>query len=102
METWFKYPHVPYTQQVEMMVADLDKYGGWRSPHDHPEQVIWSHRRSGDLRFLPRVRYRPATALAGVPWGLAVYVRWQIRRHLWLLRPSLYIRTLRKRLAGHR
>jgi hypothetical protein len=28
---WFKYPHVPYLQQVELIVADLNKdRGGWR------------------------------------------------------------------------
>src|SRR5439155_10814505 len=36
---------------------DVYKYGGWLSPRDHPEQLVWSHRRRGDFAYLPRIKY---------------------------------------------
>jgi hypothetical protein len=27
-------------------INDLPKYGGWQTPHDHPEQLIWNLRRN--------------------------------------------------------
>lgn len=91
-----------YRATSDPHVADLYKYGGWRSPREHPEQVIWSHRRSGDFRYLPRVRYRAGTALIAVPWGVASYLRWQFRRHRWVFRRSLYSRAARSLLARRR
>jgi hypothetical protein len=81
-------------------VNDLDRYGGWRSPHDHPEQVIWSHRRRGDYRFLPRIRYRSRAVVPGVAWGLATWARWTALRYSWLLQPSLYVRRVRRALGS--
>jgi hypothetical protein len=80
-------------------VNDLYRFGGWKSPHDHPGQVIWSHRRSGDFRFLPRIRYRPVIAPIGRSWGTAVYLRRLAVLYRWLLRPSLYTRRLRRIVA---
>lgn len=83
-------------------VNDLAKYGGFMSPHDDPEQVIWNHRRRGDYRFLPRVRYRPATAVLGIPWGAWTYARWLVLHHGWLFRPGLYARIARRFLTTGR
>jgi hypothetical protein len=80
-------------------VNDLYKYGGWRSTKEHPEQVIWSHRRRGDFRFLPWVPYRLSTALVGVPWGLAVYLRMLFLNYRWLLRPSVHAHVARRLVA---
>jgi hypothetical protein len=74
--TAFDYPHV----------HDLDRFGGWQSPHDHPEQVIWGHRRRGDYRFLPRVPYRFPVVLVGLPWGVWRYLS---QNRGWLFRPWL-------------
>jgi hypothetical protein len=91
-----------YRSTTDPYVNDLYKYGGWRSPHDHPEQVIWSHRRSGDMRFLPQVRYRRMTALVAIPWGASVYGRRLARRYFWLLRPSAYAHVARRLLSTGR
>lgn len=86
-----------YRSIPEPVVDDLDRFAGFRSPHDHPEQVIWGHRRRGDYRFLPRVSYALPAALAGVPWGAFVFIRARARSLRWLLRPSVYVRALRRR-----
>lgn len=91
-----------YRSTPDPHVNDLYKYGGFRSPHDHPEQVIWSHRRSGDYRFLPRVRYEPRAAAVGLAWGTGVYLRRLVRAHAWLLRPGLYATLIRRALTTGR
>lgn len=88
-----------YSSIADPHVDDLDRFGGWRSPRDHPEQVIWSHRRRGDLRFLPRVPYRTTVALVGIAWGAWRYLRAAARSHRWVLRPSVYAHLVR-RLIG--
>jgi hypothetical protein len=75
-------------------IADLDAYGGWRSARDHPEQVIWSHRRGGGLRYLSRLPY----AGRGAGWRRAVGAL--VRARAWaeerrLLQPVTY--TLKAR-----
>jgi hypothetical protein len=85
-----------YRAIPDPVVADLDRYAGYRSAHDDPQQVIWSHRRSGDLRFLPRVRYRPAVASLGLAWGIATWGRWTLGRYRWLFRPAPYLARLRR------
>lgn len=85
-----------YRAVPDPVVGDLDRYAGYRSPRDHPEQVIWSHRRSGDFRFLPRVRYRPAVAPLGWAWGVATFARRTEERYRWLFRPALYAGKLRR------
>jgi hypothetical protein len=47
----------------DLVVADLDEYAGFRSPRDHPHQVIWGHRRRGDYRYLAKARYRGSARL---------------------------------------
>ena len=77
---------------------DVYKYGGWLSPHDHPEQLIWSHRRRGDFTYLPRIRYRVPLAPVWKAWGLWFRWAWWAKHHSWLFRPSTYIRKA-KRIA---
>jgi hypothetical protein len=84
-----------YRSVADPVVNELDQYGGFKSPHDHPEQVIWSHRRRGDYRFLPRVRYERQAA-RGLAWGTAVYARWTFLRYRWLLRPGFYAHLARR------
>ena len=85
-----------YSSTEHPVVNDVYKYGGWLSPRDHPEQVIWSHRRRGDYRFLPRVPYRLPMALVGIPWGIAVYLRMLFLNNRWILRPSFHARVARR------
>lgn len=91
-----------YSAVRDPHVGDLYKYAGWKSPHDHPEQVIWSHRRSGDYRFLPRVRYAANVAPIGIGWGLAVYIRNRARHLRWLLRPAVHAHVARRLLRTRR
>jgi hypothetical protein len=84
-----------YQQVPDPVVNDVYKYGGWMSPRDHPEQLIWSHRRRGDYRYLPRVPFAPRLWLLGKVWGLWFYGRAWRRAHSWLFRPSTYLRKLR-------
>lgn len=83
-------------------VNDLYKYGGWQSPRDHPEQVIWNHRRRGDYRFLPRVRYRSTTAIWGLPWGAGVYLMGRWRHYRWVFRPAIHAHVARRLLTQRR
>jgi hypothetical protein len=85
-----------YSAYPEPALADLDEYGGYRSPHDHPRQVIWHHRRRGDYRFLVFVPYRPRTWLVGKAWGAWTTASWWKRTHSWLFRPATYARKLRR------
>lgn len=76
----------------EPVVAELDEYAGWRSANDHPRQVIWSHRRTGDLPHLSRA---PAT-LRGRALGLAARGRWWRKRHERWFDPSTYLLKARR------
>jgi len=73
-------------------IADLDEYAGWRSRYDHPQQVIWSNRRTGDLPYLPRapgsVRGRVRGRLARLSW-------WRKRHQKWFS-PTTYALKLRR------
>lgn len=91
-----------FTALGDPVIADLTRFGGWRSPHDHPQQVIWNHRRRGDFRYLGRVPYRLPTALFGVPFGLAFTARWWVRTHRWLFRPSTYANKARTIIGSRR
>lgn len=69
----------------DLVVADLYEYAGFRSERDHPRQVIWSHRRRGDYRYLAEAAYR----------GLArLEARWLALR----LRGRFLVRSARTRL----
>jgi hypothetical protein len=76
----------------EPVIADLDEYAGWRSPHDHPDQVIWSHRRTGDLPYLSRA----PRSLRGRALGSMARARWWRKRHERWLTPSTYVLKARR------
>jgi hypothetical protein len=91
-----------YTAVDEPYVHDLDKFAGWRSRRDHPEQVIWSHRRSGDFAYITRVPYRGVTAVTGRWFGVRFRARsWRIT-HSWLFNPHTYVNRLRSTLERWR
>jgi hypothetical protein len=79
----------------ELEIADLFEYAGFRSPADHPEQVIWSHRRAGDYRYLARARYRPRARVEATALWLALRVRLWKRRNAYLLQPRSYVSKAR-------
>jgi hypothetical protein len=83
-----------YLGVEEPVIADLDEYAGWRSARDHPRQVIWSHRRTGDLPYLSRA---PAS-LRGRMLGLAARVRWWRKRHERWFDRSTYVLKARTML----
>jgi hypothetical protein len=62
-------------------IADLDEYAGWRSSRDHPQQVIWSHRRRGSLGYLKRIPYRGPGAWRRRMFGVRQQLRWWIKLH---------------------
>jgi hypothetical protein len=80
-------------------VADLDQYAGWRSPRDHPEQVIWSHRRPGSLSYLKRAPYRGAGALRRRLFGAWLELRWWWKLRGRLLQATTYRLKLRRILG---
>jgi len=82
------------------VVADLDRFGGYRSDRDHADQVIWNHRRRGDLRYLGGVPYRRPLRAIGTLLGLIVRARWWLRLHRWMFRPSTYIGKARRVMPG--
>jgi hypothetical protein len=80
-------------------IADIYKFAGWQSPRDHPEQMLWSHRRRGDYRYLWRVPYTWRAAAFALPFTLWFRARWRYRQNAWLFRPRTYVDKLR-RMAG--
>jgi hypothetical protein len=89
------YPH-------DLVVADLYEYAGFRSPRDHPRQVIWGHRRSGDYRYLARARYRGAARAEAAALALRLRSRIWLARQRPLLRPGLYVTKARTALRHFR
>jgi len=84
-------------------IGDLDEYGGWRSRRDHPNQVIWNHRRRGDLLYLPRVPYRGRTRVSGTIFGAFYALRWWFKLRERFRRKETYIlkaRSLVRRSAA--
>lgn len=81
--------HLGYDTPV---IADLDEYAGWRSPHDHPRQVIWSSRRTGDLPYLTRA---PAS-LRGRALGLLARAGWWRKRHERWFTSTTYVLKARR------
>ena len=78
----------------EPRIADLDEYAGWRSRRDHPQQVIWSNRRAGDLPYLSRA---PAS-LRGRVLGSFYRLRWWRKRHERWFRRATYALKVRAML----
>lgn len=91
-----------YKSVAAPFVHDLDKFAGWRSKRDHPEQVIWSHRRSGDFAFIARVPYGGSVALTGRWFGIRFFARSWLTTHSWLLTPRAYVRPIGRLLARAR
>jgi hypothetical protein len=73
------------------LIADLDEYAGWRSARDHPQQVIYSHRRTGDLPYLSRA----STSLRGRLLGTMYRLHWWQKRHDAWFDPQTYVRKAR-------
>jgi hypothetical protein len=84
------------------VVAPMDEYAGVRSTHEHPRQVIWAHRRRGDLRYLSRVPYAGPGALRARAFGARHRLRWWLKLHDKYLRSSTYVWKARKIRAGLR
>jgi hypothetical protein len=82
----------------DLVIADLDEFAGFRSPRDHPRQVIWGHRRHGDYRFLARARYRGRARAEAAAVALRLRSRIRLARLRRLLRPSLYAEKARAAL----
>lgn len=82
----------------DLMVADLDEFAGFRSPHDHPHQVIWGHRRHGDYRYLAQARYRGTARVESGALALRLRCRIRLARLRPLLRLSLYAEKARAAL----
>jgi hypothetical protein len=83
-------------------VNDLDEYAGWQSRHDHPRQVIWSHRRQGSLRYLKRVPYAGRGALRGRAFGAWYQLRFWLRLHEQYFQRTTYELKVRKTLREMR
>jgi hypothetical protein len=81
-----------YKNIADPVVSDLNKYAGWRSSHDHPEQMIWHHRRQGNLPYLARA---PAS-LRGRVAASRYRARWWFRMHRKFFMPASYVWKLRK------
>jgi hypothetical protein len=90
-----------YSAIESPVVHDLDKFAGWRSKHDHPTQVIWSHRRNGDFTYMTRIPYVGPMAVSGRVFGVRFRARSWLTMHSFLFRPRTYLgwplRTLRRR-----
>ena len=101
-------PHFRWDQTVlnirlardlpDAFVNDLDEYAGWQSPHDHPRQVIWSHRRRGSLAYLKRVPYAGPGASRSRMFGAWYELRWWLKLNERLYQSSTYRLKARKTL----
>ena len=83
-------------------VNDLWEYAGFRSRHDHPRQVIWSHRRRGNLRYLSRVPYAGPGARQARAFGAVYRLRWWLKLNERYRRRVTYELKARKTLRGFR
>ena len=83
----------------DRVVAGIDEYAGVRTPNEHPHQVIWAHRRQGDLRYLKRIRYRGPGALRARLFGASVELRWRYKLRSKLFRSETYRLKARKMLG---
>jgi hypothetical protein len=86
----------------DLELADLDQYGGWRSAHDHPRQVIWHHRRAGRLRYLRHVPYAGPGALSKRIASLRLQLDWWWRFRPPYLSSTAYRLKAQKTLEGLR
>jgi len=59
-------------------IADIDEYAGVRSTHEHPQQVIWAHRRRASMRYLKSIPYATET-WRNRAWGAWWQIRWWLK-----------------------
>ena len=86
----------------DRVVAAIDEYAGVSSPIEHARQVIWAHRRQGDLRYLKRIRYSGPGTLRARLFGLSIELRWRYKLRNKLLRSATYRLKARKMLTDRR
>jgi hypothetical protein len=87
-----------YKSVADPVVNDLLKYGGWQTSNDHPDQLIWSHRRRGDYRYLWRVPYVWRAAPAGWAFTARFRAAWWRTQHGWKLTPGTYVAKIKRLL----
>ncbi len=46
-----------YKYQNPLVLQQLEKFAGYKTPHDHPKQVVWHHRRQSKLPYIRTLRY---------------------------------------------
>ena len=80
-------------------INDVYRFGGWLGPDQHPEQLIWNHRRRGDYRYLARARYSPGAALRARLLAARLRVGLWHRRNRRFFQPAAYLRKGRQLLA---
>lgn len=81
----------------EPFVNDVYEFGGWRSPRDHPRQVIWNHRRSGDYRYVARPRYASWRSRAeGMRLAMGLRTVFWLRHQRRFLQRSVYVRAAQR------
>lgn len=56
-------------------VQDVNKFGGFNGPHDHPQQLIWNSRANGHLGHFGDIDYRHTTRLRNAI--NKVYYQWR-------------------------
>ena len=86
----------------DAFLNDVYEYAGWRSPRDHPRQVIWSHRRPGSLSYLKRVPYAGPGAFRARAFGARFQLRWWLKRNERFLEPNTYALKARAVLGRSR
>jgi hypothetical protein len=92
--------NIHFYETVEQPVVNpLREYAGFETPHDHPEQLIWHHRRRGDFRYLWRVPYERRARPAA--WWFTARFKWRfwLRSSGWKLKPSRFVGKVRRILA---
>jgi hypothetical protein len=82
-------------------INDVYRFGGWRSPIEHPEQLIWHHRRRGDYRYLGRARYSPLAAVRARLLAARLRTRRWHRANRRFFQPSAYLRKSGQVLGAH-
>ncbi len=85
-----------FKEYPDAVLNDVWQYAGFLSPRDHPQQLIWHHRRRGNMACLARVPYERRSALRGRAFAIAYRVRWWRHMHVHLFRRSTYVLKARK------
>jgi hypothetical protein len=80
----------------EAYINDVYEFGGWKTPRDHPRQVIWGHRRGGDYRYLAHARYSFPAACRARALAMRLRLALWCRRNLRFVQPTAYARKVRR------